>query len=151
MDGNSAQQPRLHAPAAGYICQVEHLVARLLHRQGAHRIGVLRLGRDGYEFQLGIAQGRQFAAKDAAGVDVDRVVDPLRPRHRGVSIDDAGAAPVLGRPIAAHRQAKFVLLAGRVPVQGKRPHGPRGATGHFLLHAGVRHHQRTLVEDIVAD
>ncbi len=47
------------------------------------------LGRgDGDELLLGVTQGGQPAAEDAAGVDVDRPVQPLRLRNRRVTVDD---------------------------------------------------------------
>ena len=95
-------------------------------RNGLARLGVrrARAGTDD-ELALGVAQRGQPAAEDAAGVDVDRVVQPLGLGDRRVAVDDRRRAAVLGRPVVADRQAELVGLAGRLAVQREVAHRAR--------------------------
>ena len=115
------------------------------------RLAVGARGRDRDELPLRVAQRGELAAEDAAGVDVDRAVEPLRLGHRRVAVDDHRRAAVFRRPVVAHRQAELVGLAGRLAVQGEVPHLARAAALHLLLHAGMGDDQLAVVEDVVAD
>ena len=108
-------------------------------------------GGDRDELLLRVAQGRELAAEDAAGVDVDRAVEPLRLGDRRVAVDDHRLAPVLRRPVEADGQAELVGLAGRLAVEGEVPHLARAPALHLLLHPGVGDDELAVVEDVVAD
>ena len=108
-------------------------------------------GGDRDQRPFGIAQRGQPATEHAAGVQAQGVVQPLRGRHRGVAVHHDGAAPVLGRPRVADRQAVLVGLAGGLPVQAELADPARGAAVVALDQAGVRHHQAAAVQHVVAD
>src|SRR6185369_9527105 len=103
------------------------------------------------DFATRVAQRGQRAAEDAAGVDAERVVDPLRGQGRRVSIDDSRRAPVVAGPRVAHRQAVLVGLAGGVAVQAEAADPTRGPPVVLLLQPGVGDDQLTAVEDVVRD
>ena len=58
----------------------------------------MRARRNGDELPFGITQRGQLSAEHAAGVDADRVVEPLRLRHRRVAIDDHRLSAIVLRP-----------------------------------------------------
>ncbi len=108
--------------------------------EGSCRFAVgVRRGH-GHEFLLRVAQGRELAAEDAAGVDVDRAVEPIRFRNRRVAVNDHRRAPVFGSPVVTHRQAELVGLAAGLAVQGKVANLAGAASLHLGLHPGVRDH-----------
>ncbi len=90
-DGHVAAQARLDDALAEHVVDVQHIVVFLLHRQfgrlacrhleGPRRLVVrsARGHRDKGAFW--IAQRGQAASEDAAGVDVDGVVEPVGPGH----------------------------------------------------------------------
>ena len=98
-------------------------------------------GGDRDQRPFGILERGETATEHAAGVHAQGVVQPLRGRHRGVAVHHDGAAPVLGRPRVADRQAVLVGLAGGLPVQAELADPARGAAVVALDQAGVRHHQ----------
>ena len=69
----------------------------------------------------------------------------------GVSVHYAGAPAVLGGPVVSNRKSELVSLAGGLAEQREVPHFGRPAALHLRLHAGVRHHESTIVEDVVTD
>ena len=121
------REARLDDPLAGDVVEVEQ-VARALgaggsgdQTAGPARSSSRAAGTE-TSSRSGPAQRGQRAAEHAAGVDADRVVDPLRLRHRGVAVDDRRRAAVVARPRAADRQAELVGLARRLAVQGELAH-----------------------------
>ena len=160
-DRDVAAQPGRDDPLAQHVLGVEHLVVGLLRRQrrglrlgGQERPGRLAVGprgRDRDELLLRVAQGGQLAAEDAAGVDVDRAVEPFRLGDRRVAVDDHRRPAVFRRPVVADGQAELVGLAGRLAVEGEVPHLARAPPLHLLLHPGVGDDQLAVVEDVVAD
>ena len=155
-DRHRARQPRLDDPLAGDVVDVEQqgwpgLVfagGDLIRRE--ERLGRLvvdALGRDGHELPLGPAQCRELAAEHAARVDVDRVVQPLRIGYRGVAVDDDRAPAIVGRPLTADGQTELVCLACCFSVE-REVSDPRGGAALVgLLHPGVRHNERPVIED----
>ena len=121
-----------------------------MHREGPQRLLIGAACGDRDELALGIAQGSQAAAEDAAGVDIDRVIQPLGPRHRRVAVDDRRLSVVLGHPVVAHGQAKLVGLARRLAVEGERAHLARAAPLHRFLESGMGDDELAIVEDVVA-
>ena len=107
----------------------------------------------GHRDQLALrpAQRRQPAPEDGAGVDVDRVVDPLGLGHRGVAVDDGRLAAVVRRPGASDREAELVGLPRRLAEQREIAHPARPAALVALRHARVRHHEAPVVEHDVRD
>ena len=160
-DRDVAPQPGRDDPLAEHVLGVEHLVVGLLGRErrgllilGQERPGRLAVGpggRDRDELLLRVAQGRELAAEDAAGVDVDRAVEPLRLGDRRVAVDDHRLAPVFRRPVVADGQAELVGLAGGLAVEGEVADLARAPALHLLLHPGVGDDQLAVVEDVVAD
>ena len=156
-----APQPGRDDPLAEDVVGIEHVVVGLLGRElgsllflgqeGPGRFAVGLRGWDRDELLLRVAQGGELAAEDAAGVDVDRAVEPVRFGDRRVAVDDHRRAPVFRRPVVAHRQAELVRLAGRLAVQGEVPHLARAAPLHLCLHAGVGNDQLAVIEDVMAD
>ena len=158
-DGDAGLQPGVDAALAGHIGDVEQVVVLLLGGKiglfrgdldGAHRIGVGPGCGDGYQLFFRIAERGQGAAEDAAGVQVDGVVQPLGPGHGGVAVRDDGFTPVVGGPVVADGQAELVGLAGGLAVQGELTHGAGGAASQVGAHAGVGDDQAALVEHEVA-
>ena len=94
---------------------------RRLGDQRPDRLVPLLLGRHRDELPLRVAQRRDLAAEDHAGVEADRVVDPLGLRDRGVAVDDRRLAAVVVGPRVADGEAVVVGLAGRVAVERERP------------------------------
>ena len=115
------------------------------------RLGISLPGRNGYQFPLRVAQRSQLSPEDAAGINIDRTVQPFRFRHRRVAIDHHGRAAIFRRPIISHWQAKFIGFAGRFAEQRKIAHRPGTTALHGLLHARVGNHQLAVVQDVVAD
>ncbi len=125
---------------------------RLARRdQRAHRLSVHLVGRNAYQFALRPAQRRQLAAKDTAGIDINRVVEPGGHRNWRVPIDHRGAPAIISRPIIAYRQAELVGLARRLAKEGKGAHAARGAALIFRLHPGVRCHQLAVIQHQMGD
>ena len=110
---------------------------RLGRQERPGRFTVGPCGRDRYELLLRVTQGGQFAAEHAAGVDVDRPVQPFRLGDGRVAVDDGRRPSVFRRPVVADRQAELVGLAGRLAVEGEVPHLARASTLHLFLHPGV--------------
>ena len=119
--------------------------------EGPGRLAVGPRGGDGDELPLRVAEGREPAAEDAAGVDVDGAVEPLRLGDRRVPVDDHRPAPVLAGPVEADRQAELVGLAGRLAEEGEVADLARAPALHLLLHPGVGDDEVAVVEDVVAD
>jgi hypothetical protein len=67
-----------------------------------------------------------------------------------VTVDDAGAAAILGRPIVADGQSELVGLPRGLPIQAKLADRAGRAADHLLPDAGMRHHQPAAVEPEVA-
>ena len=120
---------------------------------GQERPGRLAVGPGGGdrdELPLRVAEGGELAAEDAAGVDVDRAVEPLGLGDRRVAVDDHGRPAIFRRPVVADGQAELVGLAGRLAVEGEVPDPARAPPLHLLLHPGVGDHELAAVEDVVA-
>jgi len=154
------RQTRAHDPLAGDVVEVQQERRALLvdRRRGVlgreKRLRRLVVGpprRHADELALGPAQRRQPPAEDAARVDVDRVVDPLRLGDRRVAVDDGRGGAVLVGPGVAHGQAVLVGLAGRLAVQREVAHARRRAALVGLLHARVRDDEPAVVEHGMAD
>ncbi len=158
---DGAAQAGCDDPLAEHIIGVEQVIAgllggerglgRLLEQERAGRLAVNPRGRNRHELAFRIAQGRQLAAEDATGVDVDRLVEPLRKRNRRVTVDDGSSAAIILGPVAPNRQAQIVGLARRFTIECKVAHPARGAALHRLFHSGMGDHQLAVVEHIVAD
>ena len=71
--------------------------------------------------------------------------------NRRVSVHDHRAPAILGCPVVANGETKFVRLAGCLAEESKVSNSSRAAALHFLLHAGVCDDQLAIVEHIVAD
>ena len=159
-DGDAAAQTGRDDPLAQHVLGVEQLVVRLLRREGRslailgeerpRRLAVGPRGRDRDELFLGVAQGRELAAEDAAGIDVDRPIEPVRLGDRRVAVDDHRRPAILGRPVEPDGQPELVGLAGGLAVEGEFADPARAASLHLLLHPGVRHDQPAVVEHVMA-
>jgi hypothetical protein len=68
---------------------------------------------NGDQLALRPAQRREPTTEDAAGVDVDGVVQPLSLGNRGVPVDDRGLPAIVGRPLQANRESELVGLPCR--------------------------------------
>ena len=151
-DRHVAAQPRGDHALADHVQGVEGVL--IGHgpsgTDGADRFAVGASRRDARRLHLGIAQGGQLAAEDAAGIDVHRPVVPLGLGNGGVAEHHPRRALVVRRPVEAHRQAELVALAGRLAVEGEVAHLRRAAPLHLLLEPGVGHHQPAPVEDGMA-
>ena len=88
------------------------------------RLVVSLLRRHGNEFLLGITQRGQLAAKDAAGVDVDRAIQPFGFGHGRVAVHDHRLAAIFRGPVVAHRQTELVGFAGCFAEQREVAHRP---------------------------
>jgi hypothetical protein len=71
--------------------------------EGTRRLVVRLRCRDRHELALGIAQRGERAAEDAPGVDVDRVIEPLRLTHWRVAVNDHRTTAIVRSPVEAHR------------------------------------------------
>src|SRR6185437_14096935 len=100
---------------------------------------------------LRIAQRGEPAAEDGAGVDAQRVVQPLRVGYGRVAVDDRRLAAVLLRPRIAHRQAEFVGFTGALAIEAERAYAVGGAAVKPLREARMRHDETPLVEDVMRD
>jgi hypothetical protein len=69
----------------------------------------------------------------------------------GLRSDTERMVSALRRPVVANGQAEVVRLSGCLTEQGEIPHFGRSAPLHFLLHAGVGHHEMPIVEYVMAD
>ena len=145
--GDSSQR----SPATSSIASAVGSRAGVVGDQRPDRLVPLLLGRDRDDLPLRVAQRGELAAEDHAGVEADRVVDPLGLRDRRVAVDDHRLAAVVAGPRVADREAVLVGLAGGVAVQRERPDPARAAAVVGLLEPGVRDHQPAVVEDEVAD
>ena len=143
---------------ARHVLHVEQLVALLLRGAGVggggfrrgrrpFPVGPAGVDRDG--LALRVAERRQAPAERAAGIDADRVVDPLRRRHRRVAVDDAWSAPVVAGPVQSDWKAELVGFAGGLAVEGEVAHLVRDAPLQLLLHAGVGRDQPAAVQLVV--
>ena len=119
--------------------------------EGACGFAIRPGGGHGHEVPLGVAQGRELAAEDAAGVDIDRPVEPVGLGHRRVAVDNHCLAPVLRCPVEADGQPELVGFACRLAVEGEVPDLCRASALHLLLHPRVSDDQLAIVEDKVAD
>jgi hypothetical protein len=138
--------------ASRHVGDVQAFVRPGVHRdQRAHRGVVLPGGRHRDQLAGRPAQRGQLPAEDAAGVQADGVVDPLRLRGRGVAVDDRRRTAVVTRPRIADRQAVLVGLAGRLAVEREAAHPAGGPALVGLLEPGVRDHEPAAVEHVVAD
>ena len=144
-------------PLAENVADVEQVAAwpplvRLPgRRERPHRLAPDLPRRDLDDLPFRVAQRRQLASEDAAGVDVDGAVHPLRFRNRSVAVHHRRLSAVGRGPVAAHRQPELVGLAGGLAVEGELPHPPRGPSLEGLLEAGVGDHQLAAVEHVMAD
>ncbi len=142
----------LHVPGALDVADVQQpWVAPGGRGQRAGGLVPDPLGRHRDQLARGVAQGGEPPAEHAARVQADRVVDPLGLGDGRVAVHDHGPAPVVLGPRVAHRQAVLVGLACRVAVEREGAHPSGGAAVVGLLQPGVRHHQRSAVELVVAD
>src|SRR5262249_6899698 len=89
-----------------------------------------------------VAKCGELAPEDAARVDVDRAVKPVRFGDRRVAVHDHSRAPVLGCPVVTDGQAELVGLAGRLTVQREVADLTRTATLHLSPHPSVGDNQR---------
>ena len=120
-------------------------------RQTAGRlvVGPRRRHRD--QLPLRIAQRRQRAAEDAAGVDVDRAVDPLRLGHRRVAVDDRAPCP-RSPPPSCSAPAARTRRSRRSSRRTGEARAPRPTPAlHLLLQPGMGDDEPAAVEDVVAD
>ena len=151
--GDGAGEPRLDDALAGDVLDVEQEGGPLLflgREERLDRLVVHALRGDGHELALGPAQGGEPAAERAAGVDVDRVVQPLGLGDRRVAVDDRRRAAVVGGPLAAHGQPELVRLAGGLAEEREVAHATGGPALVALLHPAVRDDEPTVVEHDVA-
>src|SRR2546422_1075993 len=103
------------------------------------------------QFVFRISQRGQLATKDAAGVNVDGVIQPFWLRDGRVTVNHPRLAPILFGPRVANRKTKLVRLASGLSEQRKFADLARAAPLHFFLHAGVSDHQLAVVEHVMAD
>ena len=106
---------------------------------------------DRHGLALGIAQRRQPAAEDAAGVEAEGVVHPFQFGRGRVAVGDQRPAAVLLRPRVAHGQPELVGLAGGVAVERERAHPARRPVVVGLLQPGVGDDEPAAVEHQVGD
>ncbi len=159
-DGDVAPEPVRDETLAQHVLGVEHLVVDLLSRLGrcpslgrqerSRRFAVRTDCGHRHELLLRVAEGGEFAAENAAGVDVDRPVQPVGLRNRCMTIDDHRLTSVFRRPVEADGQAELVGLAGGFPVEGEVTNLGRAPSLHLLLHPGVSDNELAVVEDVVA-
>jgi len=107
--------------------------------------------RNRNDFFFRIAQRGEFPTKNAASIDVDGAIEPLRLRNRGVAVHDYRRTAIVGGPVVANGQTELVNLAGGLAEQGEVPDFAGAAALHFLLHSGVGDDQAAFVKNIVAD
>ena len=156
-DGDAAVQAGGDDPLAEHVADVEQVPAWprpiLLPggRERPHRLAPDLPRRDLDDLPFRVAQRRQPAPEDAAGVDVDRAVHPLRLRHRGVAVHHRRPAAVGRGPVVPHRQPELVGLAGGLAVEGELPHPARSPSLEGLLEAGVGDDELAAVEHVMAD
>ena len=149
----------LDAPLAQDILDIEHVVVLVLRRETRwffrrkwpDRFVVATHGRHLDQFLFRVAQRREIAAKDTAGIDAYRVVQPLGFRYGRVAVDDHGIAAVLRGPVVAHGKSVLVGFARGFAIQRERAHGARAPSLEGFLHARVGNDQPSPIEDIVAD
>ena len=156
----------MHDPLAQHVADVEHVRLAPGRRGGLRRrrrglgrrcgqwpggLVVRAAGRDRDQLAFRIAQRRQPAAEDAAGVQAHGVVDPFGLGQRRVPVQHHRPAPVVIGPRIPNGQAELIRLPRRVAVQGEGA-DPAGRPAMIrLLQPGVRHHQAAAVQHVVAD
>src|SRR5690606_19308649 len=84
-----------------------------------YRFTIRTLGRHRYKFLLRIAQRCQLSTKDAAGVEVDRSVQPLGFRNGRVLINHNRRPAIFSRPVVSHWQAELVRFASRLAIESE--------------------------------
>ena len=156
-----AVQARVDDPLADDILDVEQVIQLLLRSQGwrhflwrQERLGRLVIGsQSGNRHQLTfwVTQRGQFPAEHAAGIDVDRAVQPFRLGNWRMPINHHRLATILSRPVVAHRKPELVGLSGGFSVQRKIPHLAGAASLHLLLHAGVCDDELALIENVMTN
>ncbi len=119
-------------------------------RQGTHGLAPDLVGGRLDQLSFRPAKGGQLAAKDAAGVDAEGVVDPLRLEHGGVAVDHGRFAAIVGGPVGADRQAERVDFTGGLAVEGELAHRAGATADHLGLETGMRDRQATAVEPEMA-
>ncbi len=151
-DDDVARQVGFDDALADDVLDIEPVAVAAACRVGdrPHGFGIDTGGVDLDDILFGIAQGRQLAAEDAAGVDVQCMVQPFDLRHRGVPVDQHGLAAIVAGPVMADRQAEFIDLAGGLAIHGEAADARRAAADIMFLQAGVGYGQSAAVEDIVA-
>lgn len=144
------------APPADVV-DIEQAVGIGLRRGGAgracqrtDRLAPCAFGRNIDNLLFGPAQCRQAAAEHTAGVDADRVVDPLGPYHRRMAIDHGRRAAIVRGPVGAHRQSELVDLARGLAKKRELPDRARAAADHFFLQSGMGDGEPSAVEPDMA-
>ena len=128
-------ETRRDLPLSRDIRQIEKVVVNLLRRERGFRarVGRERLRRlevdpfrlDLDELLFRPAKCRQPSSEDAAGVDVDGSVQPVRFDDGGVTVGHRRAPPILGGPIRPNRKAVLIGLTGRLAVERELPNAAR--------------------------
>ena len=122
---------------AEHVLEVEQVVVRCCavgRRRirgagtGATGSAYVARGRHRHELPLGPAQRRQRAAEHAAGVDVDRAVEPLGLGHRRVAVDDRRARRGT-RPPSCSARAGRTRRSRRWSRRTARTRAPRPSRG----------------------
>jgi hypothetical protein len=111
-------------------------------------IGLPRRNR--HQLAFGITKRREFPAKYATRVDVDRPVQPLGLRNRSVTVDYYRSTAILGSPVASHREAKLIRFTCCLPIQREIADLSRPTALHLFLHPSVSNHELAVVEHIMA-
>ena len=100
---------------------------------------------------LGITKGGEFSAEHAAGIDVDRAIQPFRLGDRRMAIHHHRLAAIFGRPVVTDGQAVFVGLSGGLSVERKFAHLCQNRAPAFLLSCRRVRLRVSVIEHVVAD
>ncbi len=124
---------------------------RFVGRERPGRLVVHPRCGHGHGLPLRVAQRGQPAAEHATGVQAECVVQPLQVGHGRVAVQHHRPAAVLLRPRVPDRQAVFIGLAGRLPVQAELADSPRGPPLVALEQPGVGYDEPAAVQHVVRD
>ena len=153
-------QARDNLVLALHVGNIEQIVMHLLRaaRLGFHRgrlewpdgrtVDLRR--RDRHQLFLRIAQGRELPTEYTAGIQANRIIEPLRLGDGRVPVCHEGLPSIVRCPVVADGQTKLVRLACGFAVERKGPDSARGTSLHRRGQAGMGHHEPPVVQHIMA-